>query len=57
MSRSFGGDVVDDAPVDAISPPVIDLEPGDHPSSVDLPHPDGPTRMTNSPSSTLIETP
>ena len=29
------------------------LEPGDHSSSVDFPHPDGPTKTTNSPSSTF----
>ena len=39
-----------------IRPPVISSSPAIMRRSVDLPHPDGPTRTTNSPSSASMST-
>src|ERR1700710_2575277 len=50
MSRSFGATSLTTRPPMAISPPVMFSSPAIIRSSVDFPHPEGPTRMTNSPS-------
>src|SRR5882757_1339422 len=57
MSRSFGGTSLTMRPSMRSSPLVTDSSPATMRNRVDLPHPEGPTRITNSPSSTLIETP
>src|SRR5215813_4062934 len=50
MSRSLGDRSLTMRPPMAISPPVIVSRPAIMFNRVDLPHPDGPTRMRNSPS-------
>ena len=57
MSRSFGATLLTTRPPIAISPSVMFSSPAIMRSSVDLPQPDGPTRMTNSPSSISTLTP
>src|SRR4051794_3798377 len=57
MSRSFGATLFTTRPPMAISPAVIFSSPAIMRSSVDLPQPEGPTRMTNSPSSISTLTP
>ncbi len=57
MSRSFGATLFTTRPPIAISPAVMFSSPAIMRSSVDLPQPDGPTRMTNSPSSISTLTP
>src|SRR5690349_18035559 len=57
MSRSFGATLFTTRPPMAISPAVMFSSPAIMRSSVDLPQPEGPTRMTNSPSSISTLTP
>ena len=57
MSRSFGATLFTTRPPMAISPSVMFSSPAIMRSRVDLPQPDGPTRMTNSPSSISTLTP
>jgi hypothetical protein len=53
MSRSFGGTVFTTRSPMEIVPSVIDSRPATIRRAVVLPHPDGPTRTMNSPSSTF----
>src|SRR5688500_18962305 len=55
MSRSFGGTSLMRAPSTRISPALIFSRPATMRSAVDFPHPDGPTRIRNSPSPTSSE--
>ena len=57
MSRSFGGTLLTTRLPMLISPAVMFSSPAIIRSSVDLPHPDGPTSTTNSPSSIATLTP
>ena len=57
MSRSFGGTLLTTREPMRISPPEMFSSPAIMRSSVDLPHPDGPTRITNSPSWMSTDTP
>src|SRR3954466_7512219 len=57
MSRAFGATLFTTRPPMAISPAEMFSRPAIIRSSVDLPQPDGPTRMTNSPSSISTSTP
>jgi hypothetical protein len=57
MSRSFGGRLFTTRSPMRMSPLVIDSRPAIIRSSVDFPQPDGPTRMTNSPSAISAFTP
>jgi hypothetical protein len=57
MSRSFGGTWLTTRLLIRISPPEMFSSPAIIRRSVDFPQPDGPTRMTNSPSSMSIDTP
>src|SRR5215218_3191248 len=50
MSRSFGAMLLTTLPPMRSSPSVMSSRPAIMFSVVDFPHPDGPTRMTNSPS-------
>src|SRR5215472_149146 len=50
MSRSFGGTSLTTRPPIVIVPPVTCSSPAIDRRAVDLPHPDGPTSTTNSPS-------
>src|SRR6185369_14096060 len=50
MSRSFDSMSLTTWPSIAIVPPLISSRPASMRSSVDLPHPEGPTRTVNSPS-------
>ena len=50
MSRSFGATPLTTLEPILISPAVISSRPAIMRSSVDFPHPEGPTRMTNAPS-------
>ena len=57
MSRSFGAtSLTTRSPIRTV-PALIASSPATILSRVDLPQPDGPTRMTNSPSAMSIETP
>ena len=54
----FRGEIINDALADPESfRPLIVSRPAIIRSSVDFPQPDGPTKMTNSPSATEIDTP
>ena len=53
MSRSFGGMSFTSVPPTVIEPALIFSSPAIIRSAVDLPHPDGPTRIRNSPSATV----
>src|SRR5262245_6625400 len=57
MSRSFGGTRLTTRSPMRISPDVMFSSPAIMRSRVDLPHPDGPTSTTNSPSSMRTSTP
>src|SRR3990170_8194165 len=57
MSRSFGGILFTTRPPMRISPAVIFSRPASMRSNVDLPQPEGPTRITNSPSAISMLTP
>ena len=57
MSRSLGGTLLTTRPPIAISPRLISSSPAIIRSRVDLPHPEGPTSTTNSPSPISISTP
>ena len=57
MSRSFGGTLFTTLSPMRMSPPEICSSPAIILSSVDFPQPEGPTRMTNSPSSMSTFTP
>ena len=57
MSRSFDSMSLTTLPSIAIVPPVIGSRPASMRSSVDLPHPDGPTSTVNSPSAISNEIP
>src|SRR5258705_317841 len=57
MSRSFGGILFTMRSPMRISPEVMFSSPAIIRSRVDLPHPDGPTKTTNSPSSIRTSTP
>jgi hypothetical protein len=57
MSRSFGGALVTTRPPMRMSPLLTVSRPAIMRSSVDLPHPEGPTSTTNSPSSISTLTP
>src|SRR6185437_12750753 len=57
MSRSFGGTSLTTLPPIAMSPRVMFSSPAIIRSKVDLPQPEGPTRITNSPSAMSTETP
>jgi hypothetical protein len=57
MSRSLGATLLTTRSPMAISPPVMFSSPAIIRSRVDLPQPEGPTRMTNSPSSISTLTP
>src|SRR5437016_1986349 len=57
MSRSFGGTLLTTRSPILISPEVMFSRPAIIRSSVDLPHPDGPTSTTNSPSPMRMLTP
>ena len=57
MSRSLGGRSFTTLEPISIVPEVISSRPAIMRRSVDLPHPEGPTRTTNSPSSMATETP
>ncbi|MCY1242261.1 hypothetical protein D9M72_552130 [compost metagenome] len=57
MSRSFGATSLTMRPSMRISPPLMSSSPASIRRSVDLPQPDGPTSVTNSPSSIFTETP
>src|SRR2546421_4977678 len=50
MSRSFGARWLTTSPPMTISPSVMSSRPAIMRSAVDFPHPDGPTRIMNSPS-------
>ncbi len=50
MSRSFGGTALTTRDPIRISPAVMFSRPAIMRSRVDFPQPDGPTRITNSPS-------
>ncbi len=50
MSRALGARSLTTRPSMAIEPAVISSSPAIMRSRVDLPHPEGPTRTTNSPS-------
>ena len=50
MSRSFGAMPFTTSPPIFSSPSVMSSSPAIIRSAVDLPHPDGPTRIMNSPS-------
>src|SRR5215207_2932199 len=56
-SRSFGGRLLTTRPPILISPAVMFSSPAIIRRSVDLPHPDGPTSTTNSPSPMATLTP
>ena len=57
MSRSFGGTLLTTRSPMRISPPEMFSRPAIMRRRVDLPQPDGPTRITNSPSTMSIVTP
>src|SRR5260221_7535883 len=57
MSRSFGWTLLTTRSPIEIVPEVMFSRPASMRSKVDLPHPEGPTRTTNSPSSIGIDTP
>ena len=57
MSRYFGARLLTTLGPMRISPPVMFSNPAIMRSNVDLPQPDGPTRITNSPSWMSIDTP
>src|SRR5262245_21479147 len=57
MSRSFGGTRLTTRSPMRISPDVMFSSPAIMRRSVDLPHPEGPTRTTNSPSPMSTSTP
>jgi hypothetical protein len=57
MSRSFGGTLLTVRSPMRISPAEMVSSPAIMRSSVDFPQPDGPTRMTNSPSAMSMLTP
>src|SRR5215468_2852776 len=57
MSRSFGATLFTTRSQMAISPELMFSNPAIIRNRVDLPQPDGPTRMTNSPSSISTLTP
>ena len=57
MSRSLGGTLLTTREPMRISPPVMFSSPATMRSRVDLPQPDGPTRITNSPSWMSTDTP
>ena len=57
MSRSEGSSSLTTRPAIQISPSVIASSPATMRSSVDLPHPEGPTTTTNSPSPISALTP
>src|ERR1700760_3433142 len=57
MSRSFGGRLVTSRPPIEIEPAVGVSSPAIMFSSVDLPQPDGPTRIRNSPASMSMSMP
>ena len=57
MSRSFGGRSFTTRSPIRISPAVMGSRPAIIRSSVDLPQPEGPTRITNSPSAMAMDTP
>src|SRR6185437_15568003 len=57
MSRSFGGTSLTTLPPIEMSPRVMFSSPAIIRSKVDLPQPEGPTRITNSPSAMSTETP
>src|SRR5271156_3828309 len=57
MSRSFGATLFTTRPAIAISPSLMFSSPAIMRNRVDLPQPEGPTRMTNSPSSISTLTP
>src|SRR5215831_16702754 len=57
MSRSFGGTRLTTRSPMRISPDAMFSRPAIMRSRVDLPHPDGPTSTTNSPSSMRTSTP
>src|SRR6476659_6286052 len=57
MSRSLGWTLLTTRSPIAIVPEVMFSRPASIRSKVDLPHPEGPTRTTNSPSSIGIVTP
>src|SRR3954467_8598377 len=50
MSRSFGARSLTTSPPMSISPSEMSSRPAIMRSAVDFPHPDGPTRIMNSPS-------
>src|SRR6266508_2126929 len=56
MSRSFGARSVTSRPPTTMCPPDASSSPAIMRSSVDLPHPDGPTSTMNSPSSIRSDT-
>src|SRR5580765_5438462 len=56
MSRARGARCVTSRPPIEIVPAVVSSSPAISLSSVDLPHPEGPTRTMNSPSCTVSET-
>jgi hypothetical protein len=55
MSRSFGAFSLTRSPPIRSSPEVMSSRPAIMLSVVDFPHPDGPTRMMNSPSLMVSE--
>src|SRR3982750_3246732 len=55
MSRSFGGMSLITSPPTTIFPAMIFSRPATIRRAVDFPHPDGPTRIRNSPSPTSSE--
>jgi hypothetical protein len=57
MSRSFGGTLLTTRSPMRMSPAVMFSSPAIIRSRVDFPQPEGPTRMTNSPSWMSIDTP
>src|SRR6218665_2260772 len=57
MSRSLGGTFVTSRPPMSICPSVARSRPATMLSSVDFPHPEGPTRTMNSPLSTAMSMP
>src|SRR5947208_16600329 len=57
MSRSFGGRFVTSRSPMKICPVVVESRPAIMFSSVDLPQPDGPTRIKNSPASISMSMP
>jgi hypothetical protein len=57
MSRSLGGTLLTTREPILISPPEMFSSPAIMRSNVDLPQPEGPTRITNSPSAMSTDTP